>query len=282
MALFSRNPEELDSLEKQWESLKVKEDCRQKLVELSAHNDTVRTEVENLKFHERNYLKELKTLAEECKSYEGRLEGAPFVAVLVDGDNTLFLDDFVKDGTSGGERAAKKLREAIQGYIKNLFNAPPHWKVVVRIYINKHGLVDTYTRSSTVSVTRTVEQFIVGFNHELPLFEFVDAGADREAADNKIKENLALYWADGQCKQILLAGSADRGYVGPLRTYRAEVKLTTKLVLVESVPFPRDFKELADWFHTTSFKDVFRGSKLATQLIYRARKLELRRHSAFR
>ena len=73
-----------------------------------------------------------------------------------------------------------------------------------------------------------------------------------------------MYWADEHCRQIFLAGSADRGYVSPLRIYRTEDKLGTKIVLVESVPFPRDFRELADWFHTTSFKDVFRSTKLAT------------------
>jgi len=49
------------------------------------------------------------------------------------------------------------------------------------------GLLGIYANSDTVNDERLVEQFIVGFNRELPLFEFVDAGADKEAADNKIK-----------------------------------------------------------------------------------------------
>lgn len=44
-----------------------------------------------------------------------------------------------------------------------------------------------YANSHIVNDLRLAEQFIVGFNHELPLCEFVDAGADKEAADNKIK-----------------------------------------------------------------------------------------------
>ena len=98
-----------------------------------------------------------------------------------------FLDDFVRAGAEGGHRAAKKLQEAIQVYIKNLLNSQAHWRVIVRIYANMHGLVGVYTRSRIASNTRIAEEFLVGFNRELPLFEFVDVGADKEAADNKIK-----------------------------------------------------------------------------------------------
>ena len=66
-------------------------------------------------------------------------------------------------------------------------DSQPHWKIVVRIYANMRGLLGIYANSDTVNDERLVEQFIVGFNRELPLFEFVDAGADKEAADNKIK-----------------------------------------------------------------------------------------------
>jgi hypothetical protein len=41
---------------------------------------------------------------------------------------------------------------------------------------------------------------------------------------------------DEHCRHVLLAGSADAGYVNFLRSYRAEDKHTAKLTLVESVP----------------------------------------------
>jgi hypothetical protein len=98
-----------------------------------------------------------------------------------------FLDKFVQSGTEGGHQAAKKLQEAIQVYIEDLLDSQPHWKIVVRIYANTRGLLGIYANSHTVNDVRLIEQFIVGFNRELPLCEFVDAGADKEAADNKIK-----------------------------------------------------------------------------------------------
>lgn len=103
-----------------------------------------------------------------------------------------FIDDFVQAGAEGGHRAAKRLREAIQVYIKDLPGFQAHWKVVVRIYINRQGLVGAYAQSRIVTNSSIAEQFLVGFNRELPLFEFVDAGTDKEAADNKIKGTSAL------------------------------------------------------------------------------------------
>lgn len=64
-----------------------------------------------------------------------------------------------------------------------------HWKIVVRIYFNKTGLAQTYAGAKIVSSLKVMEDFIVGFNRELPFVEFIDAGPDKEAADNKIKGN---------------------------------------------------------------------------------------------
>lgn len=56
-----------------------------------------------------------------------------------------------------------------------------------------------YVQSRIVSNGSIVEGFLLGFNRELPLFEFVDAGADKEAADNKIK-GTSIYHTRGNCQ----------------------------------------------------------------------------------
>ena len=50
-----------------------------------------------------------------------------------------------------------------------------------------------------------------------------------------------------------------------LRSYRAEDRHTAKLTLIESVPFPTTFKELANSFHHVSFEHVFRNAKLVSK-----------------
>lgn len=59
--------------------------------------------------------------------------------------------------------------------------------MINRVYFNKSGFVKTYVDAKIVQNAQVVEDFIVGFNRELPFVEFIDAGPDKEAADTKIK-----------------------------------------------------------------------------------------------
>lgn len=49
------------------------------------------------------------------------------------------------------------------------------------------GLAETYRKSGVVSDEATFRAFIKAFNKERMLYEFVDAGDDKEAADRKIQ-----------------------------------------------------------------------------------------------
>jgi hypothetical protein len=73
--------------------------------------------------------------------------------------------------------------------------------------------------------------------------------------------NLSLFWNDEHCKHVLLAGSADRGYVNFLRQFSAG---HNRLTLVESVPFPSAFRRLAARFQVKKFDGLFRDADLVT------------------
>ena len=64
---------------------------------------------------------------------------------------------------------------------------------------------------------------------------------------------------------MLLAGSADAGYVTFLRQYCEESGLAARLTLIESVPFPSSFRQLSAKFHNTKFEAIFRDSKLVVE-----------------
>lgn len=64
---------------------------------------------------------------------------------------------------------------------------------------------------------------------------------------------------------MLLAGSADAGYVTFLRQYCEESGLAARLTLIESVPFPSSFRQLSAKFHNTKFETIFRDSKLVVE-----------------
>jgi hypothetical protein len=58
---------------------------------------------------------------------------------------------------------------------------------VVHIYANLHGLAQTFYSARAVESVASARQFFSGFNRELPLSMFIDAGDDKDAADTKIK-----------------------------------------------------------------------------------------------
>jgi hypothetical protein len=76
----------------------------------------------------------------------------------------------------------------------------PHWKIMVHIYANLHGLAQTYHSAHVVDTVAIARQFFSGFNRQFPLWMFVDAGNDKEAADYKIKG----MWEDSHGSKIAL------------------------------------------------------------------------------
>lgn len=102
-------------------------------------------------------------------------------------DSAKFLEHFVQAGFHGGHDAAHLLQDRLRDYFKVVCSFKAHWQVVVRIFANFSGLAKTYYDAGVVPETRTVREFLIGFNRELPLSKFIDAGSDKEAADRKIQ-----------------------------------------------------------------------------------------------
>lgn len=75
-------------------------------------------------------------------------------------------------------------------------------------------------------------------------------------------ENFGLYWPCVNCKHIMLAGSADQGYVNFLRRFSDIDQSGARLTLIESVPFPASFRQLASRFPVTTFACLFRDTKI--------------------
>lgn len=75
-------------------------------------------------------------------------------------------------------------------------------------------------------------------------------------------ENLNLYRACANCKHIMIAGSADQGYVSFLRQFSDGEQSSARLTLIESIPFPASFRQLALQFPVTRLPDLFRDSKI--------------------
>ncbi len=151
--------------------------------------------------------------------------------------------------------------------------------MVVRIYVKMTRLVGVYTTAGIVKDQRTMRDFFRGFNEVHLLVEVIDAGDDKEGADTKIKpteicvvlcnvvlilsaDNIMLFAQNEQCMHILLAGSADNGYTGFLRPFALSGTEERRLSLIETIPFPAAFKEVANQFTVVKFPQIFRTNKI--------------------
>ena len=109
---------------------------------------------------------------------------APFIIVLVDGDNMMFNQAYLRDGANGGMRAAAALHDAVAEWAAaNVVDCDADVKVVVRVYASVKSLADAYIRSGVVTSPTQVEEFSRGFTRGNALFDFVDLGYGKGGAD---------------------------------------------------------------------------------------------------
>jgi len=97
------------------------------------------------------------------------------------------LNELVRRGVSGGDEAAKLLRQAVFDYLRYDEEFKHDHKIVIRVYANIRGLSKTYADKGVLPNTAAFSEFVLGFNKAHPLCEFVDAGNHKEAADTKLK-----------------------------------------------------------------------------------------------
>ncbi|MCJ1247659.1 hypothetical protein MMC30_004874 [Trapelia coarctata] len=118
---------------------------------------------------------------------------SPFVLVLVDGDQHPFHVSLLSSGTKGGVKAAHLLLQSMKGYLQGLndgtcseYTGADQWPVVVRGYANFADLVGNLKRNGVQEPWRALSDFSTGFARDQPLFDFFDAGIEKESVNNKI------------------------------------------------------------------------------------------------
>ncbi|KAK2755639.1 c-x8-c-x5-c-x3-h type zinc finger protein [Colletotrichum kahawae] len=89
---------------------------------------------------------------------------------------------------------------------------------------------------------RTLTEFGHGFSRAQPLFNFVDVGPGKEAADHKIRETLRLMVRNNQCKHIFFGPCHDNGYLPVLGPYDVGPGINSRLTLIETTAAEEGFK----------------------------------------
>ncbi|KAK1809407.1 hypothetical protein LTR12_016237 [Friedmanniomyces endolithicus] len=150
----------------------------------------------------------------------------------------------------------------LEDYFRGKIGYQSYWAMVVRMYVKMTKLVDVYTTAGVIKDQCTMRDFFRGFNEVHPLGEAIDAGDDREVVLILSADNITLFAQNEQCKHILLAGSADNGYIGFLRPFALSGVKERRLSLIETIPFPAAFQSVANQFTVVKLPQIFRNTKI--------------------
>lgn len=207
--------------------------------------------------------------------------------MLLDGDRTLFLDQYIRAGEQGGKDAANKLAADMDEHIaENLPNVVSP-KTVVHIYANVKGLGEMYHQAGIIDKPSVIDDFVRGFNESGLLFNFIDVGQGKNITDDKIAgmhhmaplcahklikrtETLKLNLYSCHCHQIYLGCSHDSSYTRFLQETMEDIELTGRISLIEGIPVDKELDNIKD-FRVIKFSDLFRTTKLSASPIASAK-----------
>ncbi|KAI9373674.1 hypothetical protein BJX61DRAFT_532987 [Aspergillus egyptiacus] len=201
-------------------------------------------------------------LMEQISRIEAIMSREPFIVVLLDGDGMVFQDELLQLGEEGGHKAAKQLSTAVEAYVTENFPSLISPKIITKMYVNMKGLCDACVRGGITTDPSVVDEFARGFNGSFPLFDFVDVGAGKGAAHDKIKETVKLHLYNCHCHQIFLGCSDESPYTQTLEETLADTELLGRISLIEGIPFGTNLEPLKARFRLTSFPGIFRDSKI--------------------
>lgn len=203
------------------------------------------------------------------------------IYVIIDGDGTIFSDQYISRGEEGGKEAGNALWTAVTVHCGDVLPVLSNTKIITRIYANIRQLADNCHKAGIVSSPSVVEDFVRGFNDSSPSFDFIDAGTRSNAAYEKILGRFSSFFhpqmpyplltdavtdnyntASLNChtRLIILGGSHDDSYAHLLE----EVKVDSmhRVSLLEAIPCSPSFGTTKHVIGRANFGDLFRTSRL--------------------
>ncbi|KFY25675.1 hypothetical protein V491_01649 [Pseudogymnoascus sp. VKM F-3775] len=181
----------------------------------------------------------------------------PYIIVLVDGDGTIFHEEYIRQGLEGGKKAANALRNAA---LEQCPNIPDDVEVIAKIFANVSGLAKAMKRVGVLDNPEDLREFTLGFTQGKASFDFIDVGHGKERADSKIREATRWNIRNHNCKQILLGVSHDSGYAPFLDEILRDESTTRRVSIIEGTPIVRELA--ATGTRVLNFDHIFRNDKL--------------------
>ncbi|EME38706.1 hypothetical protein DOTSEDRAFT_180554 [Dothistroma septosporum NZE10] len=184
----------------------------------------------------------------------------PFVLVLVDGDGYVFNDDLISGGIEGGSKAAQQLENAMKRslMVKGLEDC----RILVRVYANLSGLSRAGSKEKLCGAEkRSLGAFAASFNRSNDLFDFVDAGEQKDSVSLKLRAQFRQFVDNAQCRHIFFAGCHDIGYMSDLTKHANK---HDRITLLRNHAFQEEFHQLG-LPDEQLLPNVFRRSPLVDQ-----------------
>ena len=93
---------------------------------------------------------------------------------------------------AGGRDAADELHARIKDYAKKLKLDAENTDITVRAYADLKSLRSACVKNGKMRESSSMSLFAHGFNQRQAMFDFVDVGLGKEAADNKVRGTFIL------------------------------------------------------------------------------------------
>ena len=185
---------------------------------------------------------------------------------LIDGDDMLFSTELLSRGENGGKDAATALSNALYNFASEHLSHLESPKLVARIYANFTSLSQTLVKHKVIDKPLIFQEFVRGFNSTKLLFDFVDAGSNKDGTSNKLQEVLRLQAYDCHCHHILFGCSNSSDYISILEGVQNDQEVRDHVTLLGAVPFENETSQLRSVFKAVKFEDVFESTRLAPPL----------------
>ena len=174
----------------------------------------------------------------------------------------------------GVKDAADKLLARVRLYLRSSKICSEDVDLMVRAYANLRGLGQACVQSGKTKHAADLGLFAVGFTKRQALFDFIDVGAGKERADNKIRgmyapndaflplrtnysiEVLSFHMGNGQCQHVILGCSHDGGYAPSLERFAADDSTRERITLLKGGPIHPQIASLG-FTRTLKLKTVF-------------------------
>ncbi|KAF3766865.1 hypothetical protein M406DRAFT_327981 [Cryphonectria parasitica EP155] len=238
-------------------------------------NTKVIQELKDVKEKRFLWQSQARSFKSELALTESTTDFRPFVVMIMNGDGAHFKDDFFRQGETGGESAAKELKNQIRSHLRVKYSDIniDDWNIMVYLYADMDGLAKVFTSRRVISSASEMQKFCSAFSRANSLFSFVDVGPGQAKTDHKCRKMLDFMLHISSCQHVFFGPCRDvYGYLTLLREYKQDLS-REKLILVSAGTAPPDFTGLN--FKFASFSSVFSSEPLDNARDARSPRLDI-------